>query len=115
MSELSVPAASELSVPAVSELSFPALSKLLSSVYIWIFIFSQQIDELEGQKRLRTEMIQVEDNLAQTRKEYDMLRIEFEQAMAANDQNCKWYSVFVLVGSSCSCGLEALDGRLWWE
>ena len=36
-------------------------------------------------------MIQVEDNLAQTRKEYDMLRIEFEQAMAANDQNCKIY------------------------
>lgn len=48
-----------------------------------------QIDELEGQKRLRTEMVQVEDSLAQTRKEYDMLRIEFEQAMAANDQNCK--------------------------
>jgi len=44
-------------------------------------------DELEGQKRLRIEMIQVEDSLAQTRKEYDMLRIEFEQAMAANDQN----------------------------
>lgn len=46
-----------------------------------------QIDELEGQKRLRTEMIQAEDNLAQMRKEYEMLRIEFEQAMAANDQN----------------------------
>ncbi|XP_055862166.1 E3 ubiquitin-protein ligase Bre1-like [Biomphalaria glabrata] len=43
--------------------------------------------ELEGQKKLRTEMILVEDSLAQTRKEYDMLRIEFEQAMAANDQN----------------------------
>ncbi|BFZ18235.1 hypothetical protein BsWGS_21274 [Bradybaena similaris] len=50
-------------------------------------IEQMEIDELEGQKRLRTEMIQVEDNLAQTRKEYDMLRIEFEQAMAANDQN----------------------------
>lgn len=32
-------------------------------------------------------MIQAEDNLAQMRKEYEMLRIEFEQAMAANDQN----------------------------
>lgn len=51
--------------------------------------FIIQIDELEGQKKLRTEMILVEDSLAQTRKEYDMLRIEFEQAMAANDQNCE--------------------------
>ncbi|GFO11067.1 E3 ubiquitin-protein ligase bre1-like protein, partial [Plakobranchus ocellatus] len=50
-------------------------------------IEQMEIDELEGQKQMRTEMIQVEDNLAQTRKEYDMLRIEFEQAMAANDQN----------------------------
>ncbi|KAK7088171.1 E3 ubiquitin-protein ligase Bre1-like isoform X2 [Littorina saxatilis] len=46
-----------------------------------------EIEELEGQKRLRTEMIQAEDNYAQMRKEYEMLRIEFEQAMAANDQN----------------------------
>ncbi|KAI8783291.1 E3 ubiquitin-protein ligase Bre1 [Biomphalaria glabrata] len=50
-------------------------------------IEQMEIDELEGQKKLRTEMILVEDSLAQTRKEYDMLRIEFEQAMAANDQN----------------------------
>lgn len=50
-------------------------------------IEQMEIDELEGQKQMRTEMIQVEDSLAQTRKEYDMLRIEFEQAMAANDQN----------------------------
>ena len=40
-------------------------------------------------------MIQVEDNLAQIRKEYDMLRIEFEQAIAANDQNCEWPIVAV--------------------
>ena len=53
-----------------------------------------QIDELEGQKQMRTEMIQVEDNLAQTRKEYDMLRIEFEQAMAANDQNCEHFCLY---------------------
>ncbi|KAK0057272.1 E3 ubiquitin-protein ligase Bre1 [Biomphalaria pfeifferi] len=51
------------------------------------FNLTYVIDELEGQKKLRTEMILVEDSLAQTRKEYDMLRIEFEQAMAANDQN----------------------------
>lgn len=38
---------------------------------------------------MRTEMIQAEDNLAQMRKEYEMLRIDFEQAMAANDQNGK--------------------------
>ncbi|PVD32731.1 hypothetical protein C0Q70_08176 [Pomacea canaliculata] len=50
-------------------------------------IEQMEIDELEGQKRLRTEMIQAEDNLAQMRKEYEMLRIDFEQAMAANDQN----------------------------
>lgn len=53
------------------------------------FLSCEQIDELEGQKRLRTEMIQAEDNLAQMRKEYEMLRIDFEQAMAANDQNGK--------------------------
>ncbi|KAL8597186.1 hypothetical protein ACOMHN_022233 [Nucella lapillus] len=46
-----------------------------------------EIEELEGQKRLRTEMIRAEDNYAQMRKDYEMLRIEFEQAMAANDQN----------------------------
>ena len=46
-----------------------------------------QIEELEGQKRLRTEMIRVEDSHAHMCKEYEMLRIEFEQAMAANDQN----------------------------
>lgn len=54
-----------------------------------IILIALQIEELEGQKRLRTEMIQAEDNYAQMRKEYEMLRIEFEQAMAANDQNGK--------------------------
>lgn len=39
-----------------------------------------------AQKKLRTEVIQLEDLLAQLRKEYEMLRIEFEQNLAANEQ-----------------------------
>ncbi|KAJ6644644.1 E3 ubiquitin-protein ligase Bre1, partial [Pseudolycoriella hygida] len=43
-------------------------------------------EELNVQKKMRNEMIQMEDVLAQIRKEYEMLRIEFEQNMAANEQ-----------------------------
>ena len=43
-------------------------------------------DELQCQKRLRTEIIQLEDTLAQVRKEYEMSRIELEQTLAANEQ-----------------------------
>ncbi|XP_018094858.1 E3 ubiquitin-protein ligase BRE1B isoform X2 [Xenopus laevis] len=43
-------------------------------------------EELSVQKKLRTELIQLEDTLAQVRKEYEMLRIEFEQNLAANEQ-----------------------------
>lgn len=43
-------------------------------------------DELINQKKLRSEVIVLEDALAQTRKEYEMLRIEFEQNLAANEQ-----------------------------
>ncbi|XP_053306531.1 E3 ubiquitin-protein ligase BRE1A [Spea bombifrons] len=43
-------------------------------------------DELTLQKKVRTEVIQLEDTLAQVRKEYEMLRIEFEQTLAANEQ-----------------------------
>jgi E3 ubiquitin-protein ligase BRE1 len=39
-----------------------------------------------AQKKLRSEVIQLEDILAQLRKEYEMLRIEFEQNLAANEQ-----------------------------
>lgn len=39
-----------------------------------------------GQKKLRQEVMQLEDVLAQLRKEYEMLRIEFEQNLAANEQ-----------------------------
>ncbi|XP_075073394.1 E3 ubiquitin-protein ligase BRE1A [Mixophyes fleayi] len=43
-------------------------------------------DEVGLQKKVRTEVIQLEDTLAQVRKEYEMLRIEFEQTLAANEQ-----------------------------
>ncbi|XP_043282592.1 E3 ubiquitin-protein ligase Bre1 isoform X2 [Venturia canescens] len=43
-------------------------------------------EELMAQKKLRSECIQLEDVLAQLRKEYEMLRIEFEQNLAANEQ-----------------------------
>ncbi|KAK6625311.1 E3 ubiquitin-protein ligase bre1 [Polyplax serrata] len=43
-------------------------------------------DELVNQRKLRSEVVVLEDALAQTRKEYEMLRIEFEQNLAANEQ-----------------------------
>lgn len=43
-------------------------------------------EELIAQKKLRQEVMQLEDFLAQLRKEYEMLRIEFEQNLAANEQ-----------------------------
>ncbi|XP_014299475.2 E3 ubiquitin-protein ligase Bre1 isoform X2 [Microplitis demolitor] len=43
-------------------------------------------EELMAQKKLRGECIQLEDILAKLRKEYEMLRIEFEQNLAANEQ-----------------------------
>ncbi|XP_078598637.1 E3 ubiquitin-protein ligase BRE1B-like isoform X5 [Branchiostoma floridae x Branchiostoma japonicum] len=49
-------------------------------------IEQMESDELSCQKKLRTEVIQLEDSLAQVRKEYEMLRIEFEQNLAANEQ-----------------------------
>lgn len=49
-------------------------------------IEQMESEELLAQKKLRTEVIQLEDMLAQVRKEYEMLRIEFEQNLAANEQ-----------------------------
>jgi len=49
-------------------------------------IEQMESEELMSQKKLRTEVIQLEDMLAQVRKEYEMLRIEFEQNLAANEQ-----------------------------
>lgn len=45
-----------------------------------------QNDEVSLQRKVRTEVFQLEDTLAQVRKEYEMLRIEFEQTLAANEQ-----------------------------
>jgi len=60
-----------------------------------------QLEELETQKRLRTEMIQMEDTLSQVRREYDLLRIEFEQMLAANEQTGEFHLV---VNKSCNSG-----------
>lgn len=49
-------------------------------------IEQMESEELMTQKKLRTEVIQLEDMLSQVRKEYEMLRIEFEQNLAANEQ-----------------------------
>lgn len=49
-------------------------------------IEQMESEELLAQKKLRTEVIQLEDTLSQVRKEYEMLRIEFEQNLAANEQ-----------------------------
>lgn len=49
-------------------------------------IEQMESEELSMQKKLRTEVIQLEDSLAQVRKEYEMLRVEFEQNLAANEQ-----------------------------
>ena len=49
-------------------------------------IEQMESEELLAQKKLRTEVIQLEDMLAQVKKEYEMLRIEFEQNLAANEQ-----------------------------
>ncbi|XP_010894035.1 E3 ubiquitin-protein ligase BRE1A isoform X3 [Esox lucius] len=45
-----------------------------------------ETDEVSLQRKVRTEVFQLEDTLAQVRKEYEMLRIEFEQTLAANEQ-----------------------------
>merc|ERR1712045_638226 len=49
-------------------------------------IEQMESEELMTQKKLRTEVIRLEDMLAQVRKECEMLRIGFEQNLAANEQ-----------------------------
>ena len=49
-------------------------------------IEQMEAEELLAQKKLRNEAIQLEDLLAQVRKEYEMLRIEFDQNLVANEQ-----------------------------
>jgi len=41
-------------------------------------------------------MIQMEDTLSQVRREYDLLRIEFEQMLAANEQTGKLHLVITV-------------------
>lgn len=55
-------------------------------LYEFFLALYLQRDEVSLHKKLRTEVIQLEDTLAQVRKEYEMLRIEFEQTLAANEQ-----------------------------
>lgn len=50
------------------------------------FVIVLQTDELVTQKRLRTELLQMDDVNSQLRKEYEMLRMEFEQNLVANEQ-----------------------------
>lgn len=45
-----------------------------------------ETEELMTQKRLRTELLQMDDVNSQLRKEYEMLRMEFEQNLVANEQ-----------------------------
>ncbi|RNA44393.1 E3 ubiquitin- ligase Bre1 isoform X2 [Brachionus plicatilis] len=53
--------------------------------------FQRQLEQMESeelaqQKRLGNEIIQIEEQLAQLRKENELLRIEYEQNLAANEQ-----------------------------
>lgn len=50
-------------------------------------MFCIQSEELLRQKKTRTDMIQSEDMLDVLRKEYEMMRLEFEQNMAAHEQS----------------------------
>lgn len=50
-------------------------------------IEQMESEELLAQKQLRGEMVQLEDQLSQVRREYEMLRVEFEQNLAANEQS----------------------------
>uniref|UniRef100_A0A914UKW1 E3 ubiquitin protein ligase n=3 Tax=Plectus sambesii TaxID=2011161 RepID=A0A914UKW1_9BILA len=50
-------------------------------------IEQMESEELLAQQRLRQAMLELEDQLSQVRKEYEMLRLEFEQHLAANEQS----------------------------
>lgn len=45
-----------------------------------------ECDELQTQRKLRNELIQLEDSLAKVRHDYESLHAEFEQNLAANEQ-----------------------------
>ncbi len=47
---------------------------------------AMESDELNQQKRLGNEMMQLEEQLTKVRQENELLRIEYEQNVAANEQ-----------------------------
>ncbi|UYV62798.1 RNF20 [Cordylochernes scorpioides] len=49
-------------------------------------IEQMEAEELTMQKKLRNEVIQLEDAVAQVRRDYEMMKIEFEQNLAATEQ-----------------------------
>jgi E3 ubiquitin-protein ligase BRE1 len=49
-------------------------------------IEQMESEELICQKKLRTEMIELEDVVAQLRKEYEMLRMQFEKNLVTHEQ-----------------------------
>ncbi|XP_076817481.1 E3 ubiquitin-protein ligase BRE1A-like [Clavelina lepadiformis] len=49
-------------------------------------IDQMECDELQTQKKLRNELIQLEDTLAKVRHDYEALHAELEQNLAANEQ-----------------------------
>lgn len=64
----------------------PAPGFTVSLCFPHFLLDLMQNDEVALQRKVRTEVFQLEDTLAQVRKEYEMLRIEFEQTLAANEQ-----------------------------
>ena len=73
-------------------------------------IEQMEAEELLAQKKLRAEAIQLEDLLAQVRKEYEMLRIEFEQVWSLTQLSSKAYTPPKTHGSSCK-NLIFLPGK----
>lgn len=67
------------------------------------------------QKKLRTEVIQLEDTLAQVRKEYEMLRIEFEQNLAANEQAGSDLKLFLYIYFCIVSGFSELQMECWFQ
>ena len=68
-----------------------ALDETRNLVEISRVTFQRQLEQMESeelslQKRLGNEMMHTEEQLTQIRKENDLLRIEYEQNVAANEQ-----------------------------
>lgn len=70
-----------------------------------------QNDEVSLQRKVRTEVIQLEDTLAQVRKEYEMLRIEFEQTLAANEQAGNFFLHF----TACCDIVSVIQRAVFWH